>query len=186
MNRSGRRAEMELPTFRYFPDPVGQGVIKRSDKVCIVCEQARGYIYTCHAYARKEYIECICPWCIADGSAHRKLNVSFNDLIGDEWQNVPQAIVDEITFRTPGFFGWQQERWFAHCDDGAAFLGRMGYAELKQRGKAAVNAIRDSTGLLDDDAWEDFFEVLDKDGAPTAYLFRCPHCGEYLGYTDTD
>ena len=181
---------MELPTFRYDPDPIGTGSVKVSDTICEVCGQARGYVYTSHAYSRKEYTDCICPWCIADGSAHEKLGVEFFDGAGiggyGLWDAVPQTVIDEIVFRTPGFSGWQQEKWFTHCGDAAAFLGRVGFEELQTYGEDAIEAIRDNIGFYDDDDWEEFFEKLDKDGAPCAYLFRCLHCGTYGGYTDTD
>ena len=32
-------------------------------------------------------------------------------------------MLDEITQRTPGFTGHQQEHWLYHCGDGAAFIG---------------------------------------------------------------
>jgi uncharacterized protein CbrC (UPF0167 family) len=38
--------------------------------------------------------------------------------------DVPQAVLEEVSQRTPGFLGWQQERWLYHCSDAAAFLGR--------------------------------------------------------------
>jgi hypothetical protein len=30
----------------------------------------------------------------------------------------------------------------------------------------------------------DYLAALDKDGQPTAYLFRCRHCGQHLAYSD--
>jgi uncharacterized protein len=90
-----------------------------------------------------------------------------------------------IAHRTPGFRGWQQESWFAHCNDGAAFLGAVGRAELELHGPEAQRAIQTSTGI-DADDWDGFFAALEKDGSPTAYLFRCQHCGVFGGYTDAD
>ena len=31
---------------------------------------------------------------------------------------------------------------------------------------------------------EEYLDVLDADGSPTAYLFRCLHCGKIGGYSD--
>ena len=179
---------MELPHFRYHPNPLLTGSIKEADKQCAVCGQSQGYIYTSHVYSKNEYHERICPWCIADGTAHEKLGVYFTDeysvsnILED---NLPESVVEELVFRTPGFSGWQQERWFTHCADAAAFLGRVGYKELIGYGRKAIKAIRNDTGLSGQ-SWIEFMLRLDKDGSPTAYLFQCLHCHQYGGYTDCD
>ncbi|WP_157636079.1 hypothetical protein [Burkholderia ubonensis] len=49
-----------------------------------------------------------------------------------------------------------------------------------------VAAIRDSTGLPEGPEWNRLLAALDKDGAPTAYVFRCRHCGAPGGYQDFD
>lgn len=180
---------MSLPAFRYHPDPLATGSVIASDVCCACCGDARGYVYTGPVYAVDEYEQCICPWCIADGSAHTRLDASFTDTYGiggGEWDAVPEAVVDEIANRTPGFRGWQQERWWTHCGDGAQFIGRAGAAELKAFGPQAVDAIRASAGLDDAAEWEHFFAALDKDGSPAAYVFRCIHCGKLGGYQDCD
>lgn len=80
---------MALPKFKYHPDPVGTGSIVESDVECCCCGKTRGYIYVGPVYAEEEYEECICPWCIADGSARKKLDARFTDeaLVGGggEW-----------------------------------------------------------------------------------------------------
>jgi len=180
-----------LPTFIYHPDPIATESVERSDTVCIVCGQARGYIYVGPVYAVEEYDDQICPWCVADGSAHERLGVTFTDEAGiggyGEWDNVPDSVMDEVAHRTPGFVGWQQEKWFTHCNDAAAFLGRAGYKELKKLGREATTAIREAAELEDDDeGWKAFYQGLDKDGSPSAYVFRCLHCGMYGAYVDFD
>ena len=95
------------------------------------------------------------------------------------------GVVEEITRRTPGFTGWQQESWLYHCGDGAAFLGPAGYAEL-ERYPDALDMIREDLRRF---GWsasetEGFLRQLDRAGEPTAYLFRCLHCGSYLASWD--
>jgi uncharacterized protein CbrC (UPF0167 family) len=180
---------MTLPRFTYHPDPLATGSVIADDTVCVCCDQARGYVYTGPVYAVEEYEAEICPWCIADGSANARLGASFTDdesLFGDGSGEVPQAVVDEVSRRTPGFSGWQQEQWWTHCGDAAQFLGRIGHAELVAAGAQAIAAIQDSAGLDDGPEWAHFFTALDKDGSPSAYLFRCAHCGELGGYQDRD
>jgi uncharacterized protein CbrC (UPF0167 family) len=180
---------MSLPNFRYHPDPIRSGSIKEADTVCIVCGRPRGFVYTGPVYALEEYVDCICPWCIADGTAHDQLGAEFTDsaLIGGGgiWEEVSEEIIAEIAHRTPGFAGWQQEQWFTCCGDGAAFLGVVGYKELKDFGPEAIMPLKTWLGLSGEE-WDRFFRSLNKDGSPTAYLFQCLHCGRYGGYADFD
>ena len=178
---------MELPTFKYHPDPLATGSIDSSENKCVVCGLARGFIYRGQPYAEEELIDAICPWCIADGSAHEKFDAEFTDLdgIGDygHWESVDPKIVEEVAYRTPGFSGWQQERWFTHCADAAEFLGPVGHQELIDYGAGAIKAIREEIGF-DGNEWDEYFESLDRTGEPTAYLFKCRHCGTFGGYSD--
>ena len=178
---------MSLPAFRYHPDPPATGSEIRSDARCVCCGDARGYVYAGPVHAVDEYENCLCPWCIADGSAHARLGAAFTDTYGiggGEWDEVPDAVVSEIACRTLGFQGWQQERWWTHCGDAAQFVGRAGAGELRALGPQAVASIRESTGLDEGAEWEHFLAALDKDGSPTAYMFRCIRCGEPGGYQD--
>ena len=181
-----------LPTFKYHPDPLATGSIEPSaTAACACCGRVRGFVYTGPVYAVREYDRRICPWCIADGSAHATLDAAFHDEEavggGGDWDEVPPAVIEEVAWRTPGFAGWQQERWWSHCGDAAQFLGRAGRAELEAAGPQAVEAIRESAGFEPgDEGWDEFFASLDKDGSPTAYLFRCAKCGQLGGYQDCD
>jgi len=178
---------MELPAFKYHPNPLATGSIEESTQTCLVCGLARGFIYKGQPYAEKELIDAICPWCIADGQAHEKFGAEFVDAsavggFGD-WESVSDEVVAEVAYRTPGFTGWQQERWFTHCGDAAEFLGPVGYEELMTHGSQAISAIKDEIAF-DGEEWDQYFGSLDKDGEPTAYLFRCRHCGLFGGYSD--
>jgi uncharacterized protein len=175
-----------LPEFPYHPDPVGTGFVEPSETTCVSCGQARGFIYTGPVFAEDELTDSLCPWCIADGSAAGRFDAIFTDYIGTP-DDVPVEVVDAVTTRTPGFGGWQQEHWLYHCGDGAAFLGAAGWPEL-ERHPDALDHVREE---LPRDAWSSdeidaYLRALDKDGSPTAYLFRCRHCGTHLAYSDSD
>ena len=184
----GRRMSLKLPSFKYHPDPLGTGSITLSDTECVCCGLARGYVYRGPVYAIEEYDERICPWCIADGSARDKLGASFNDEAGiggyGKWDKVAREVMEVIAYRTPGFSGWQQPRWWTHCGDGAKFLGVAGRDELLDAGEQAIEAIRSDMEMGNE--WEAIFERLSKDGSPTAYLFQCLKCGRLGGYWDCD
>uniref|UniRef100_A0A7C2JZ59 CbrC family protein n=1 Tax=Schlesneria paludicola TaxID=360056 RepID=A0A7C2JZ59_9PLAN len=181
---------MALPKFKYHPDPMATGSVTKSRTKCVCCGKVRGYIYVGPVYAADEYDECICPWCIGDGSAHKKLDAEFTDDagIGDDgrWGKVSQRVIDEVTCRTPGFNSWQGERWWTHCRDAAQFLGSVGKKELNLLGPPAIAAIRDSAEQMEEPEWNRLFAALRKNGSPTAYLFRCAKCGKYGGYYEYD
>lgn len=175
-----------LPEFAYHPDPLATGFVERSDGTCLSCGQPRGFIYTGPVHAVEELIDSLCPWCIANGSAAARFDATFADDVPRP-DDVPAEVVATITKRTPGFSGWQQEHWLYHCGDGAAFLGRVGWPEL-QILPDAIESLRQEHAAL---GWtpeliEEYLRELDKDGSPSAYLFRCRHCGTHLAYSDFD
>ena len=149
----------------------------------------RGYEYHGPIYTAAELTGEICPWCIADGSAHIKFNAEFTDPAGiggyDCPLSIPSEIVEEVSFRTPGFYGWQQEHWLACCGDAAAYIGRAGNNEIETMYADAITSIQQECGMIGN-TWLDYFHIFDKDGSPSAYIFRCLHCGKHLGYSDCD
>ena len=178
---------MQLPLFKYHPDPIATGSIERSDETCKLCAKSRGFIYKGPLYATDEVEAQICPWCIADGTAHKVLDATFVDPDGvggyGDWDVIPDAVTEEVAYRTPGFTGWQQEMWFTHCGDAAEFLGPVGQAELEQWGTDAIAAISQESGLQGKEL-EDYIRSLNRVGGPTAYLFRCLQCKLFGGYSD--
>jgi uncharacterized protein CbrC (UPF0167 family) len=169
----------QLPTFPYHPDPVATGSVVASDAVCYCCDRARGYLYTGPVYAVEKLRNRLCPWCIADGGAADRFEALFTDVLDD----VPRDRLFAITQRTPGFTGWQQEHWLVHCGDGAAFLGRVGAAELAAHPDALASLRQELAGRPEPQAAR-FLDALSGDGGPTAYLFRCRTCGTHLAYAD--
>jgi uncharacterized protein CbrC (UPF0167 family) len=193
--------------FTYFPDPFATGDFVPSTNECIVCGEAPGIIYAGSTAEVEEFDECICPWCIADGSAHRRLNASFVDRDGigqhanGNWDAVPDSVAEEVAFRTPAFGGWQEERWYAHCGDAAVFLGYAGKLELSGVWAGALDGIRRDFGYryYGETHWQKWFDALHADGREaawsfrhwqdrtadaTAYVFQCRHCGMLGGYLD--
>jgi len=165
----------QLPDFRYHPDPLATRSVAQSDEVCERCGEARGFVYAGPTYAVEE-IEFLCPWCIADGSAAHEFDAHFTSVDGAA-SDVPTAVFDDVTRRTPGFSGWQQERWLFHCADAAEYRGRVGWNEIEGL-PTAVDAVLA-------DGWPvETLRDFTKDGDITAYLFRCRHCGVYLAYAD--
>lgn len=113
---------------------------------------------------------------IADGSAAQEFDAEFTT-VDDAPADVPPMVLDEVLHRTPGFAGWQQERWLFHCSDAAEFVGKVGISEI-----ADLPAVVQS---LVADGWnEEHLQYMSADGDLTGYLFRCRHCGTQLAYAD--
>ena len=70
---------------------------------CLCCNRIRGYIYTGPAYSERfHYLSgCLCPWCVADGSAAKQFGAEFTDT--GTLDDVPKAMLEELAKRTPGF-----------------------------------------------------------------------------------
>jgi len=176
-----------LPTFRYHPDPLATGSIVSSAAACACCGRHQGYVYIGPVYAAADLDSRLCPWCIADGSAAKEFEATFVDPagIGDygAWEPVPAEVITQVAERTPGFSGWQQERWWTHCKDAAAFLGMAGVDDLNGRWTGALPAIQADSGQ-EGPAWEAYLAALHPDQGPTAYVFQCLTCGQLGGYSD--
>lgn len=160
-----------LPVFRYHPDPLATGSVVPSEARCACCGQRRGFVYDGPVYAVADP-EALCPWCLADGTAAERYEAQFTETEG----RVPMEVRLEVDRRTPGFRGWQQERWLTHCGDAAAFLGRAGAADVRCHPDALADLVAEFG--------EEFCAALDADGQPTAYLFACLHCDRHLAYAD--
>ncbi|MEU8874093.1 CbrC family protein [Streptomyces javensis] len=171
-----------LPFFRYHPDPVASGSIRRADERCACCERSTGWIYTASFYTAHEVDGPFCPWCIADGSAAERFEGEFADSYGLD--GVSDEVLYEVTRRTPGFRAWQDPHWLVHCRDAAAFVGEVGYTELRAHPEALDQLRADMRigGWHDGSRLERFLTHLGE-GA-TAMLFRCTVCGAHLCYAD--
>jgi uncharacterized protein CbrC (UPF0167 family) len=168
---------MDVPSFRYHPDPVRSGSIQQSDATCDCCGQQRGAIYTGPVYSEKD-VTALCPWCISDGSAHSRFEATFVDEAAID-DAVPKKVVTEITQRTPGYCTWQSEEWPACCDDAAAFLMPAGIAEIRANyyeleGSLMSHIVHELE--MSGGAARKMLEAIHRDHGPTAYVFRCVQC----------
>ena len=164
-----------LPVFRYHPDPLATGSIVKSDATCECCQKPRGYIYASLPYGRRD-VEFVCPWCIADGSANRRLGASFVDDAPLLDAGVPVAVAEEVALRTPGYESWQQEEWMACCGDACEYHGDARLSDLQVLDRVAVSRISEDTRFSVEDL-EYFIEHYTPKGSPAFYKFRCRHCG---------
>ncbi|EOJ7055100.1 PF03691 family colicin E2 tolerance protein CbrC, partial [Escherichia coli] len=178
-------------TFKYHPKPLETGAFEQDKTVeCDCCEQQTSVYYSGPFYCVDE-VEHLCPLCIADGSAAEKFAGSFQDDASiegvefeydeeDEFAGIkntyPDEMLKELVERTPGYHGWQQEFWLAHCGDFCAFIGYVGWNDIKDRLDEFANLEEDceNFGIRN----SDLAKCLQKGGDCQGYLFRCLHCGK--------
>ncbi|MEV6270917.1 CbrC family protein [Kribbella sp. NPDC051936] len=156
---------------------------------CDLCSRPAGFRYAGPVFGRQP--EVVCLRCIADGTAAISLGLrdgiraEFTDVGWGVPDDVPKAVREEISQRTPGFIGWQQEHWLYHCADAAAFLGRVGWDDVRPLPDALASLRADLVQLgVDASAAEEQIAAMHRDGELTGYLFRCLHCGTHFAYSD--
>ena len=167
--------------FKYHPDPLKTGAF-HNDKTmrCQCCGKDTELYYPGRFYSVDE-VDYLCPECISSGAAAEKFDGAFQDSESVDEVSDP-AKLDELVHRTPGYCGWQQEYWLAHCDDYCAFMGYYDWAALEHEGLAAEieETYRgDVCGIEFEWAKE---HIQNND----CYLFMCLHCGKHFIYIDFD
>jgi uncharacterized protein CbrC (UPF0167 family) len=165
-----------LPEFKYNPNAEKVGIIKREKTICPVCKTERDAVYVGPFYSVEE-VEGICPWCIKDGSAAQKYNGEFQDAASCDSVDKEEYLT-ELTARTPGYSGWQQERWLAHCGDFCAFKNYVGWKEIEDLKGDLTN---DLDKIKTDYAvtQKELENSLKINGSMQGYLFQCIRCGKH-------
>jgi uncharacterized protein CbrC (UPF0167 family) len=178
--------EVDLPVFRYHPDPIRSGSIVESTQKCRSCRQARGYIYTGPVYSEENLDDSLCPWCIAEGLAHEKFGAEFVDVAAFPEES-PDLVVQQITRRTPGYNTWQGELWPVCCGDATAFLMPAGTAEIRAYHRELESSILGHIIYdmqISGGAAIRMLESLDRENGPTLHLFQCLECQKHHFYVD--
>lgn len=173
-----------LPSFRYYRDPVADGALEPSGVLCAGCERRRGFIVTSTAHGRDVPEDAqFCPWCVADGTAHKRYGVTFNEVEA----GASAEATAEVCARTPGVLSWQDWDWPTHCDDVGVYLGEPTGAELRGN-REAYDALLADIGQWDwgrdEEYVRDFIDGLGENRV--AYLFQCPRCDKQLVRWDED
>ena|GEM_PF-202220 len=173
------QATSSFPYFRYHPDPISSGVIKPSPLKCVCCGQVRGFSYYGPIHEATLGEHRICPWCIADGSAHERLGAVFSDPQPLIAAGLSAEIIKEVTRRTPGYQSWQPDSWLVHCKDACAYAGD---ATIEEVGNAPTPLRKAMLEYYDmgEKSWPLMVERYAPGGDPGVYKFSCRHCGEVL------
>ena len=175
-----------LPHFKYHPDPIKSDVVVASDRVCLCCQRARGYMYEGPTFTtRRDIRDNICPWCIADGSAAAKFNAKFAGVYPLFQAGVARTIVDEVSMRTPGYVCWQENHWQSHCGDACAFHGDATIEDVANASRATIDAWKTESNMKDED-WARLTDGYEPKGHVAFYKFVCRHCEMVLFSWDLD
>lgn len=167
---------MQLPKFRYHPDPLSTGSVVPGSAVCDCCGEARGFEYASSLYTAHKPKPKICPWCIESGEAAKKFDGQFSDDYPLAEAGIPDDVIKEVCERTPGYNSWQQETWEAHCGDACEFHGDADPSELKGLSGERLKAVADRFGAKPEQ-WSSFVGNYQKGGNPAVYKFVCRQCG---------
>lgn len=185
LKKYSRRDPVKYPRFVYFPDPVGTGVFEEQEtpKICECCKEKTELIYEFPFHSEIYDLEGICPACVASGIPAREKDAEYT-MINDT-EPVSDPLKTEILIHhTPGFFSYWDVTWRAHCDDYCAYLGTVGYKELKEEG--LIEEIL-SDPLTDTQEWNAYnLRKLAAGGWWTAHMFECLHCGKHLFWIEED
>ncbi|MBE6752821.1 MAG: CbrC family protein [Ruminococcaceae bacterium] len=175
---------MDNIVFRYHPDPVATGAFEvTAGEVCDCCGKVTTLCYR-NPFFSGEDVECLCPQCIADGSAAEKFDGCFQDSENAGDVDDPDGSkMMELTARTLGYCGWQQEYWYAHCGDYCAYLGGVLWDDIVRMGLE-----KELEENYDEEICGFDFDTLrgNINGHLQGYLFRCLTCGKHFLYVDCD
>lgn len=178
-----------LPTFALFRDPVREKSFEVSTDVCEVCGRARGWRYVCNIYGEGDGEQCICPWCIADGSAAATFDCIFN--VGDVYPlSAPQLTPEDrelVERRTPGFGTWQDHGWMMCCGRASVYVGEAEGAELTGRWASVVPMALKEWRFAESYSAAEKDELIAgiyKGGSPCVYVFECQVCRGLRCLTD--
>ena len=173
-----------FPTFKYHKNPLKTETFKHSGKICPACGQKKGYAYIHSLFGKDDEVECLCPWCIHDGSAAKKYKGEFiSDY--DKHININQYFIDELLHRTPLMETWQGIVWPAHCDDFCEFIDYVIWDDIKQMGiekEIEKDLLENNKSFTVSEVKEN----LERDSSMTGYLFRCLKCGKHHLHIDLD
>lgn len=172
-----------LPTFKYNLNPLENKIIVQRPAQCPVCNEKTEYVYEGPFYSFNE-VEDICPWCVKNGKAAEKYDGQFQDDVSCEEVDKDEYL-EELAHRTPGYSGWQQETWLSHCGDFCAFVGYVGWNEIKDlvdELKYDLENIKNDFGLTQ----SELEKVLISGGSLQGYLFKCVVCGHHRLTVDSN
>jgi uncharacterized protein CbrC (UPF0167 family) len=173
-----------LPHFTYHPDPVSTGAVVPTEEECECCGRAQSWKTAKSIYSADE-VECICPWCVADGTAAVKFEGDFNDAHPLNSARLAPEIVEEVSKRTPSYQSWQQETWLICCNDACEFHGDASRESLLALDLKGLEQLSKETRFSLQQLAE-ILKLYQPKGSPSFYRFVCRHCSKVHHHADFD
>lgn len=203
---------MELPNFKYHPNPIETGSILKSDEKCQCCNVSKGYIY-CGSFYSKHPVREFCPWCIANGEAAEKFDGSFIASLESEFfisnlsnekisllekvmalfsnkpkypnNDLPQESDLELFCKTPGFSSYQEEVWLEHCGKPCEYHGLAVTEDLQGISQEEIERLVNHSSMTLDDIKE-LAALPPKTKLDNLFKFKCINCNELRFWEDLD
>ena len=166
----------DFPKFTYFAKPLEAGSFVRKKVVCNACERSRDYQYEGDFFTTHDDV-ALCPWCVADGTAAKKFNGTFQDEAAIESVG-NKAATDELLHRTPSYIAWQTASWLSHCEDYMCYLGEATWEQIEPR----LQELQDNGFEMDSDV-EEQREAIES-GDLVLHLFECRTCQRHRVHAD--
>ena len=95
---------------------------------------------------------------------------------GHSKPQIPEDELDELIHRTPGYWAWQQEEWLVHCNSPCAFIGYVGWNEIKDQLDRFIDLEKDCQRFNEKWGITELSENLFNGSSCQGYLFECIHC----------
>ncbi|ECG1721001.1 hypothetical protein D8Z03_25380 [Salmonella enterica] len=162
-----------MSMFNYMKDSYLPTVFKEESFKCDCCNELRNLKYVGPMYYAGDDAPALCLECIRSGEAVKKgLVSSFNDI---EPEGITEVVSEEICFRTPGIFTWQDQSWATHCHDACDYFGDATVQDVKNADEKAISLWMQRYGM-DRSDWDWSLGQYTPDGDQGVYKFVCRHC----------
>jgi len=170
---------LQLPIFKYNKNPYENGIFIKSSDICLCCGNMTGWLYTGSCYLEANIDGSFCPWCINNGKAALKFDVSFIDVYGIEDHVVDKEIIKELQCKTPNYSSWQDHDWLYHCNEPAQFINDATPEDIVNISKKSIEIWKVMQNDPELELWKGLSTQFIEDNgfsSVTFYKFKCKNC----------
>ena len=162
-----------MSTFKYMSDSYLTTVFTEELFTCDCCREVKELKYIGPQYSSGSNDAILCAQCIQNGEAVESGLVGFFNEI--DLECVDDNVSNEICYRTPGFFTWQDQEWATHCNDACEFHGDDSAQDIIDADESTIHIWMERYDQSRKD-WESFMTGYVPGGDQGVYKFICKHC----------